>query len=40
MDRRNIVIALVVILALAAIVYSCGKQAGPAEGAAALLLLG
>ena len=38
-DRRNIVVALVVVLLIAAIAYSCGRDIGPAEGAAALLLL-
>ena len=37
-DRRNLVLALVVLLLIAAIAYGCGKDIGPAEGAAALLL--
>ena len=38
-DRRNLMIALVVVLLIAAIAYGCGRDIGPAEGAAALLPL-
>ena len=38
-DRRNLMIALVVVLLIAAIAYGCGRDIGPAEGAATLLFL-
>lgn len=34
MDRRTLVIAVVVLLIVAGVVYSCGRKTGPAEGAA------
>ena len=32
MDRRMVVIALVVLFLVGAVVYSCGRKSGPAEG--------
>ena len=37
-DRRNIVLAVVTVLILGLVVYSCGKDIGPAEGATGALL--